>query len=166
MKYKIVLLLIVMFIPLVVNAKNDTDYVSFNCKKENDKTICEVWGNTSIKTKGVDFKYFLPKSVESHSFTLVEDSYGSTNDNWVSIVFSNVVTDKFKIGSLEVTSKKNVSAKDIKVSDLIIVDENYEEHNIESNQKSNILIYIIMLVVAFVVAIVIIIIIKRGVFKI
>lgn len=165
MKYRIVLLMIILLNPLVVNAKNNTDYISFDCKREKDKTICEVYGNTNMNAKAIDFKYSLPKSVKSNTFTLVEGSYGSTKDNWVSVAFSKVLTDKFKIGSLVVTSKKNVSDKDIKISDLIIIDDNYEEHIIEDNQESNNFIYIIVLVVVLFSTLLTFIIIKRGVFK-
>lgn len=134
MKFKIVLVLLLL-IPLSVNAE---EIVSFDCKKDNDLYICDVVGKTNEYINAIDFKVLLPSYIESSDFTLKENYFGSSENNWVSIVFDEKISGTFEIGTLKLKSKKALDSKDIKVEKLKIVNENLEEIETDNSDKKSV----------------------------
>ena len=134
MKFKIVLALLLL-IPLSVNAE---EIISFNCKDENDLYICDVVGKTNEYINAIDFKVLLPSYIESSEFILKDNYFGSSDNNWVSIIFDDKIRGSFEIGTLKIKSKKELDFKDIKVENLIIINEKLEEIRINNSDKKSV----------------------------
>ena len=134
MKSKIILILLLL-IPISVSAE---DIVHFDCKEENDLYICDVTGKTNEAINAIDFKVLLPSYIESSEFILNDNYFGSSENNWISIVFDEEISGEFAIGTLKIKSKKAIDTKDIQIKDLKIVNENLEEIEIENNNKKSV----------------------------
>lgn len=134
MKFRIALALLLL-IPLSVNAE---EIISFNCKKEDNSYICDVVGKTNEYINAIDFKVLLPSYIESSEFILKDNYFGSSDNNWVSIIFDDKIRGSFEIGTLKIKTKKELDSKDIKVENLIIVNENLEEIKIDNSDKKSV----------------------------
>lgn len=133
-KFKIILT-ILLLIPINVRAEN---IVNIDCKKQESDYICDVTGKTNEYINAIDFKVLLPSYVESSEFKLNDNYFGSSENNWVSIVFDEKISGKFAIGTIKIKSKKVVNSEDIQIDDLKIVNENLEEIEINNNDKKSV----------------------------
>lgn len=128
MKYKVLTLLILLLIPLNASAQ---EFMEYNCKRDDSNYTCEVYGNYNESINAIDFKIEFPSYVQSSEFILDDGTFGSADNNWVSIIFENVTQGRFKLGTIKLSSTKELDTNDIKIKELKVIDELLNEKVIE-----------------------------------
>lgn len=147
MKFRYLILLILILIPSSVSAK---EAIEIECKKEKNIYECKVSGNVSYEVSAIDFHFSLPKYANVKSYKLDSRWEGSADDNWVSLYSEIDSKDIFPLLTLQIESKKSIKESDFKITDLIIYDKEFKEHKVNEknvdNNKKKILISIICVI--------------------
>ena len=170
MKKFLLLVIGIILMPSCVFASDNSVYIGCegNKYKTNDEIKCNIYVDVDFIVTSVSGKILLDDDLE-----LVSSSYD--NDNWLmldenfSVESINLISenkkerDKFIIASfvIKAINKEDISASKISFDDVVLSDENYEEHEIVADSfdlnleyKSNNNIFVVLLF-AFLVMVVI-----------
>jgi hypothetical protein len=136
MEFKLRGIISILLVSLICLSVNAQEYVKFECAENNNEYICDVKGYTKSTINAIDFKLSLPSYITSSEFTLDTSVVGSTENNWVSVIFNDETSGEYTIGQLRITSETELNTNDIQINDLIIIDGEYNEIEIDSTNKS------------------------------
>lgn len=115
MKKKLLILLILLFVPIFVKA----DSIKLNCPSQvnaNSEFSCEVTGNTSDGVTDLSFKFNLSDSLTFVTFVRGSSWNGEGDLHMVALYGSSALKGTFKIGTLKLRSSNtngNISLNDI-----------------------------------------------------
>lgn len=166
MKYKIIIFIIV-FMPTFVYANEVLD---IDCQSVKSEYVCEVVGNFDSYVSAIDFHYSLPKHAKLREYKVDERWIGEADDYWVSLYSDENYQGETPIITLTIDSSKQIYSDEIIIKDLLIYDENYQEHAIEIDVKEDkkdktltiIVIICAIIVIGIIVLTVLIKLIKKG----
>lgn len=137
MKYKLLLFLLILIIPLEANA---LETINTECKKNNDEYECQIKGNFDYYVSALDFHLSLPSNSSISKYEIADIWQGeidTTDNTWITLYSDEDLKDEFEIATVYIKSDKKVTGKDIKIIDLLVYDDDFLEHKVEINNEKH-----------------------------
>lgn len=129
-------------IPLNVLAANYS--ISIDCDSEKikygNKSQCSIWGDSTTFVKGLQFNITFGTNLSKASTFLVPTEAWkinqSENDTYVQMATNRNLTGNFKIADIYFTGIKQNYDTNIKLSSIVMTDDNLQTHNLTDLTKN------------------------------
>lgn len=146
MRYKILLILIMLIIPIKVSALENT---LIECKNQK----CDLYVNTEYEISGLEIIYETKENL-LENIEISSEWQGDNENNIIALYTDNNKSGKIKVGTF--IFKKNVDNNVINITSLKLYDENFEEHVIDLKIKKTNYIKYVMIIISIIAVILII----------
>ncbi len=130
MKYKILLLIILLLAPISVLAKEE---VSIQCTGDKEEFVCTFASLFDYPISAIDFHYEVPEYAKITATSVDESWEGSMEDKWFSLYSERDYTGFKKLGTITLKSSKELKESDIIIKDLKVYDSFFQEHLISTS---------------------------------